>query len=456
MERSHSSLNFNSMMPTMNFPEYQQILKSVMRADALLTGQRRVLELLAKRAPLFEILHLLVSILEEQYEGILCSILLVDEKTQTFKEGVAVNHGNNYLLDVSGVTILPPYLGPCCQAAHLGKLVVSEDIASGNWADRWKEWAANNELKTCRSHPIFSSTGDVLGTFAMYHKNNADPALANLYQIELATHIAGIAIERKQIEARELEWRQKMQQVNKELSRAIQLRDEFFRMTTHELNSPLANMKMWTTFKKEKILDGEVCDKDTILSLLETHEKQLDKVIKTVRTITDTSYLKYGYQNLNVTKFDINVLLKDVLDRLKTILEQNECLVEFNLKESFMGEWDQVRLEQVFTNLITNAVKYCEGPGRIHIKTEKVDDHKIRVLVKDNGVGIDPKDHNKIFERYERVGDNVKESEGLGLGLYIVREIIGAHQGSVTVESELGKGATFIVELPLGRESSLI
>ena len=105
--------------PFLHFPEYNQIVKSVARADALLQGQREVLRLLAKRAPLVEILHHLVSILEEQYDGLLCSILMVDEQTQTFKAGVDVSHSKNFSMEISGVSILPPYVGPCCKAANL-------------------------------------------------------------------------------------------------------------------------------------------------------------------------------------------------------------------------------------------------------------------------------------------------------------------------------------------------
>ena len=102
--------------------------------------------------------------------------------------------------------------------------MIAEDIASDqSWQDKWKNWALENNLRSCRSHPIFSSTGAVLGTFAMYHKNHADPTLANLYQVELTTHIAGIAIERKQAEARETEWREQIQRINADLSYSLRM-----------------------------------------------------------------------------------------------------------------------------------------------------------------------------------------------------------------------------------------
>lgn len=189
----------NYVLPQL--PEYQQIVRSVMRADALLTGHRRILELMAQRAPLFNVLHELVSFLESQYDGLLCSILIIDHDTQTFKVGVEACESKNYSLEASGVTILPPYGGPCCMSSHTGERVVSEHIASDDrWLDSWKAWAVGQGLRSCRSQPIVSSTGKVLGAFAMYHKESSDPAAENFYQLELATLVAGIAIERKQIE----------------------------------------------------------------------------------------------------------------------------------------------------------------------------------------------------------------------------------------------------------------
>lgn len=444
--------SLSSLLKTMNFPEYHQIVKSVIRADALLAGQRKILKLLANRAPLFQVLHLLVSIMEEQYDGLLCSILLVDEKTQTFKSGVEANYSQGFTYDLAGVSILPPYLGPCCKATNLGEFVVSEDIeADPNWSDRWKVWAKHRGLKSCRSHPIFSSTGSVLGAFAMYLKDSADVSFSNVYQIELATHIAGIAIERRQIEAREREWRQKMQEVNENLERSVQIRDEFLHVTTHELNSPLATMKMWTTYKKENLMESGVFDKKAILSMLESHEKQIDRVLSTIKTITDAAYLDDGQQILNCTNLNINELLQDIVERLKPVLDESECVVELTTVGEIHGVWDQIRLEQVFTNLITNAMKYG-GPGVIQIVSELNGD-KVKICIKDNGKGIAPEYHQKIFERYQRVKSKENVTRGLGLGLYIAREIIIAHGGRIFVESDRGQGANFVIELPLQKEA---
>ena len=144
------------------YPEYNQIIQAVLKADALLSGQKEVLELLAKKAPLFQILHRLVSIVEEQYDGTFCSILLVDSINKTFKAGVRVEYEKNYSEEETGVSILPPYMGPCCMASHLHEPVLVADIAhDARWQAPWRDWALSNDLQSYRSQPIFSSTGEV-------------------------------------------------------------------------------------------------------------------------------------------------------------------------------------------------------------------------------------------------------------------------------------------------------
>jgi signal transduction histidine kinase len=110
------------------------------------------------------------------------------------------------------------------------------------------------------------------------------------------------------------------------------------------------------------------------------------------------------------------------------------------------GEWDRHRLEQVFINLLTNALKYGEGkPVEVRLSAKG---DKAVLEVEDHGVGIAPEDQRRIFDRFERL-EATRHVSGLGLGLYIVREIVRAHGGDITVRSAVGEGSTFVVTLPL-------
>ena len=169
------------------------------RSQALVNGQKRILEMIATGASLFEILNSLVKTIEEQSSGMIASILLVDASGTKLQHCAAPSLDNSYIEAVSEVSVAPNQ--SCCgRAAYLGKPVLVEDIANDPFCVDFKDLALNHGLKACCSTPIFSSNGKVLGTFAMYYRQHQSPSLYELQLIEIATHIAGIAIERQQNE----------------------------------------------------------------------------------------------------------------------------------------------------------------------------------------------------------------------------------------------------------------
>lgn len=433
----------NYVLPQL--PEYQQIVRSVMRADALLTGHRRILELMAQRAPLFNVLHELVSFLESQYDGLLCSILIIDHDTQTFKVGVEACESKNYSLEASGVTILPPYGGPCCMSSHTGERVVSEHIASDDrWLDSWKAWAVGQGLRSCRSQPIVSSTGKVLGAFAMYHKESSDPAAENFYQLELATLVAGIAIERKQIESEESERIESQRKLTEDLAHALDLRDEFLSLASHELRNPLNALQLQNEYYWRRLNDGEGLGE--VRQMLEMSRRQVSRLVRYVDTILDASRFQPGKITLRRESVDLAQLIADTCESLRPQLEHARCRLELCLPGPVVGTWDAFRLGQVVTNLLDNAIKYAPR-STINVLLTDLGD-SARLSVRDSGMGIDPSHKSKIFDRYERASRAGGGISGLGLGLYIVKEIIEAHYGKIEVTSALGKGAEFIVSLP--------
>jgi signal transduction histidine kinase len=145
-------------------------------------------------------------------------------------------------------------------------------------------------------------------------------------------------------------------------------------------------------------------------------------------------------------------MVKNVIGRFKEQFEEANCRMEMIIKDGIFTLCDQLRMEQVMTNLITNAMKYGAG-SLIQFHLDLIDDNQtIFLSVKDGGIGIPKDKQEKIFERFERL-TSYKHVGGLGLGLFIVKKIVSSHQGEVYVESEPGKGATFIVKLPLLKTS---
>jgi len=127
-------------------------------------------------------------------------------------------------------------------------------------------------------------------------------------------------------------------------------------------------------------------------------------------------------------------------------LPKGATAVEMDCEAGCVGQWDPLRLEQVITNLIVNA--FTHGSPPVRVTARRVDDHA-RITVADAGPGIRPDDRARIFERFEQVASR-RSVGGLGLGLYITARIVEAHRGTIRVDSSAAKGATFVIELPLG------
>lgn len=417
------------------------------RAEELLTGHRRILELVAKQASLFTILHELVSFLEDQYDGLLCSILLVDTASQTFKVGVKACESKNFSREEAGVSILPPYVGPCCMASHLGEHVVSEHIATDDrWQEPWKSWAVGQGLQSCRSQPIIASTGHVLGAFAMYHKESRDPTAERLHQLELATLVAGIAIERKQIESNARRQLEQQQRLNEDLSHALDLRDEFLSLASHELRNPLNTLKLQNRLYQDRLDSGEHPSDQELRKMLTVGDRQVSRLVRYVETLLDASRFQPGKISLKYEPCDLAQLVADASEQLEPLAERAGCSVELRLPSDARGTWDPFRLGQVITNLLDNAIKYAPR-GTIVVEVHDRET-SVELSVRDSGMGIDPHFKDKIFERYERADQTRGGVFGLGLGLYIVKEIVDAHHGTIEIESAPGQGAKFILAFP--------
>jgi PAS domain S-box-containing protein len=166
------------------------------RAEAIQDGQRQFLELLATGTDFSETLHTLVSIIEDQWPGMQALVLTLDEDGQHLHRGAAVSLPEAYVESIEGLEI-GPMVGSCGTASYLGERVIVEDIAEDPRWDGLRDLALDHGLRACWSQPVFSSAGDVIGTFAMYYRHPRAPTAAELEAIEIGAHLAGVAIERK-------------------------------------------------------------------------------------------------------------------------------------------------------------------------------------------------------------------------------------------------------------------
>ncbi len=230
--------------------------------------------------------------------------------------------------------------------------------------------------------------------------------------------------------------------------KALQARDEFLSIASHELNTPLTPLKLQVQSLNWFIEQGTLSSlsPERLKVMVNVLDRQIDKIANLIRDLMDVTRISQGTLVLDKQKIDLNTIVSTVLDEYKQEIIQAKCTLEIDLKAHVLSFCDRDRIEQVVTNLLTNAIKYAAGT-LITIATF-VRENQAVISVSDKGPGISADNLGKIFNRYERI-DVSSHFGGLGLGLYISKQIIDAHNGSIKVESTLDEGTTFYLELPI-------
>ena len=240
-------------------------------------------------------------------------------------------------------------------------------------------------------------------------------------------------------------------QLFKEAQDAVKARDEFISIASHELKTPLTPLKLQTQSlsrtMKRSVQDPVVIEK--MDRMIETTDRQIGRLSKLIDDLLDISRINVGQLQLAPEEFDALELVKDTIDRFQGPSTTANCSIhlEFNESSSFTVKWDRFRVEQVMNNLLSNAIKY--GPGKpVHVQCSLTSTGNIQISFKDQGIGIAHQDQARIFERFERAVSS-RHFGGLGLGLFIVNQIVRAHYGQITVQSVPGEGSNFIVTIPI-------
>jgi signal transduction histidine kinase len=190
---------------------------------------------------------------------------------------------------------------------------------------------------------------------------------------------------------------------------------------------------------------------DRLKSMLVRSERQVQRLVVLIENLLDVSRISAGRVQLNLQDFDLVDAARDVVGRFGDELARAQCELRFSSEGPVRGHWDRLRMEQVITNLLANAIKYGAGkPIRIHV--ERVGAAAV-LTVEDRGIGIEAQKIPRLFGRFERAVSS-RSYGGLGLGLYIARQIVEAHGGSIHVSSQVGVGSVFTVEAPLATVAS--
>jgi PAS domain S-box-containing protein len=233
-----------------------------------------------------------------------------------------------------------------------------------------------------------------------------------------------------------------------EAREAVEARDQFISIASHELRTPLQTLHLLLD-AQDRLLRKGVLGPEQLARLgqkVENASTQTGRLQRLVDDLLDVSRIRAGRIPLQPEPVDLEALSRQVIERMEDQLEEAGCRVTVAADAPTTGSWDRLRLEQVLANLLSNAMKYGRGkPIEVNVSRE---DGTARVAVRDHGIGIAAHDHARIFDRFERAVSG-RNFGGLGLGLWITREILHFMGGSIAVDSEPGAGSTFIVELPI-------
>jgi signal transduction histidine kinase len=239
----------------------------------------------------------------------------------------------------------------------------------------------------------------------------------------------------------------KLSEREKELNSAVRARDDFFSIASHELKTPITALKLQVQLLERQIplqLKGEL--KERFSKAADSMENQISRLTNLVESLLDLTRIAQGTLKLELALIDLAELSREIRERYSTLLNDSGCKVDIYQKGSAMIRSDRFRMEQVFTNLFTNAVKYAPG-STIEISFARTKD-SLLIQFKDHGYGIPANQQRQIFAPFRRGTDSKLGVPGLGLGLFIVRQIVQAHGGEIDCHSELGKGTTFDIHLP--------
>ncbi|MFL5421960.1 MAG: sensor histidine kinase [Myxococcales bacterium] len=270
-----------------------------------------------------------------------------------------------------------------------------------------------------------SFAGDIVGALTLVFAA-APPGPTEIAMAEDLAMNAGAALGRSRI--------------HREATKALAARDDAFAAAAHEFGNPLNALRLQ--------LDALVRTANVeppVLARMFAMGRLIKQLADLNRRMLDTSRLAAGQLDLRLEDVDLTAIIEDVLASNADQIAWSKLAVSFSSPGPVVGRWDRLRLEQVVANLVSNAMKYGRG-GIIAITVDTVGD-RARLRVRDNGIGIAERDHERIFERFERAS-SVQATSSLGIGLWVVRKVVEALGGTIRVESSLGAGATFTVELP--------
>jgi len=228
--------------------------------------------------------------------------------------------------------------------------------------------------------------------------------------------------------------------------RAEEKKDEFMTIASHELKTPVTSLTGYL-----QILERSMDEADRNKGFIKKALDQTKKLTSLISDLLDVSKIETGKLPLSFSHFDIVMLIREIVELMQYSSKTHRIVQEIDVPE--LKVWaDRQRIEQVLINLLSNAIKYSPNANLVTISMKQKNRY-VQVSVCDNGIGIGKDQQERIFSRFYRVDDLASHISGLGIGLYISKDIIVRHGGTLTVESEPGKGSEFSFKIPIDEEN---
>jgi len=253
--------------------------------------------------------------------------------------------------------------------------------------------------------------------------------------------------------------REELQASYEKLRELDKLKSQFLSIASHELKTPITAMSGFVQIAvrrvKRRLASGQPSaaewknDESTLLEQLEVVQRQTGKLARLVDELLDVSRIESGRLELRVSDVDLPELVAEVMRRLQLMTTKHDLRLSYDPEGKLDVAGDRDHLEQVLNNLIGNAMKYSPDGGAIDVEVARLTEQEIELRIADHGIGIQPEELTNVFGLFYRSPDRLaRDVGGMGLGLFITKEIVDRHKGRIWAVSEVGKGTTFHVALP--------
>lgn len=366
------------------------------------------------------LLKKIISAAKELTETEAASIMLIDPSSGDLRFEIASNIEPEHMEDI----IIPKGSGVAGWVAQHGEPRVIDDVAQEpSWSNKVDD-TIEFHTRSILAVPLRTHT-KVIGVLEGINKSDGQRwSETDVNTLTILAGQAAIAIEN---------------------ARLFQQSD-FIAEMVHELRTPLAALKASTTL----LLRPDLPD-NRRQDIISTMHSETERLSRLTSEFLDLARLESGRTRLEAARFDLRKLVEESVDVVIPQASEKGVLINVG-QDQFIANADRGKIKQVLLNLLTNAIKYNRENGKIYVISKMLDGHEqplVQVSVKDTGYGISKEHQKHMFEKFYRVADTAGFTQGTGLGLAIARQIIQAHGGQITLESEPGVGSTFAFTIPV-------